>query len=170
MKSTVIIQIIFLEDNFYHIAGLHKLTDIKDLIDSRNKKLFFKSFFKKSCKDKIISRICNSVHFDEIVDRLKSIIAFESNLMNNCMNGKYIKFYENRLVFISRINYDYVLIITDDNGDSYHYFIKTKSNDESIIVSAFINNTDNYWKNQKLMILSKIDLNADNKIICIYKK
>ena len=157
MKSTVIIQIIFLEDNFYHIAGLHKLTDIKDLIDSRNKKLFFKSFFKKSCKD-------------EIVDRLKSIITFESNLMNNCMNGKYIKFYENRLVFISRINYDYVLIITDDNGDSYHYFIKTKSNDESIIVSAFINNTDNYWKNQKLMILSKIYLNADNKIICIYKK
>lgn len=170
MNSIVKIKLIFLEDNFFHIAGIQKLADIKEFIESRNKKLFFKSLFKKSCKDKTINQICSSLFFNDIVDRMNAIVKFDTLLKTYCADGKYIKFCKNKLLFTSMIEYDYVLIITDDENTQYHYFVKNKDNNESIIRSAFINSTDNYWKNQKLMLLRSIYLEEDNKLKCIYKK
>ena len=171
MNSIERIKLIFFEENFYHIAGIQKLDDINELFKNSNKSLFFKSLLKKTnATNKKVNLICSSIRFDEIIDRLESIMVFESNLKMHYDNGKYIKCYKGSLLFSSQIKYDYVFIINNNDDKQYHYFVKKKNNDEYVIESTFINDTDNYWKGQKLMILNKIDLEEDGKINNIFKK
>ncbi len=103
LENNIKFKLFFKAENFVHIIGLHKLTDLK-LTEQYSAKVLFKKFLNGDITDELIksstnySKIQNRIcYFESIVDMLnkentKIIINYDKTLVNDSklINTKYI--------------------------------------------------------------------------------
>ncbi len=104
LENGIQFTIFFKPNNFYHLVGLHKLTDIKRTFDGKAHDKIFKDILSGKIsttaieKSVFYNRICNRItYFEQIADMLdkeksKIIIDFNPSLIpgTDLLNTKYI--------------------------------------------------------------------------------
>lgn len=151
--KTTNLTITFNEENFCHLAGLHKLKDMYHL--KRNATINFNKILDGSLTYKELSR---SPHIHEIEDRLRVLSKLEFILEHESTNWKYCQ--ENS-PFYSKIRADFLIEHKDEKAISY-IFIK-KDNSECLYScnSCFEFKRYDYTKNQiRLTLLEKKKLSV----------
>lgn len=124
------IQLNFSKIEFYHICGLHKLSDILEL-SNPNKSQIFDDIF----DGKITSELCKkSTHYSEIDER----IALIENLENFLDSNKTIFKFNNLTNTFSLIEADYILKNSDTYKNMYVFISKEGKNSNTYFCrSAF---------------------------------
>ncbi len=161
-NSETEIDLVFLNKNFVHVAGINKLSDIwtNDISAS--------SFYRLLTNDDNYKRIViSSQMFNIIVGRLRSIIDLKDNL-EDVENNRHIKFVRRDSQYHTSIKYDY-LIISHFGNDSYHYFLRLSGNSnnrkECVLISTFIENARDYSIGQQQMtLLRKSIVELENNV------
>lgn len=167
-----LINLVFLERNFVHFAGIEKLVDVALVATTPN--IYNKLAKNDEESNKIKEQLVASKYFDEIVGRLYSIIYLHDNF-KNAGNNKHYKFVSKIYGNYTSIEYDFI-IKCDFEGDTYYYFLRydeTASNKtQCVIVSLFIDNLKDYAFGQAyLTLLEKNETNkVSNETTIIYKK
>lgn len=158
-NNVIDIELIFLEVNFVHMAGLDKLIDIT-FVTEANVSVLYKEF--KKNKNEFRKSLAASNYFNDIVGRLYSIIDLKDNF-NNAKDNKHYKFVQNVKPFYTQIKYEYH--IKSEYGDNtYYYFLRNRKNpnnpQEYVVVSTFIENELNYSAGQSFVtLLKKVEVN-----------
>lgn len=147
------IELVFLQKTFIHVAGINKLSDISFSTNTAHAALYRNIVRNEDYR----SQIASSVHFDDIVGRLYSIIDLKDNF-EDAENNRHFK-------FVKKVGHNYTLI--DYNffikseylEDTYYYFLRYSGNpnnqNECILISTFIENFKNYSIGQEPMTLLK---------------
>ena len=158
-NNVIDIELIFLEVNFVHMAGLDKLIDIT-FVTEANVSVLYKEF--KKNKNEFRKSLAASNYFNDIVGRLYSIIDLKDNF-NNAKDNKHYKFVQNVKPFYTQIKYEYH--IKSEYGDNtYYYFLRNRKNPNNpqkyVVVSTFIENELNYSAGQSFVtLLKKVEVN-----------
>lgn len=158
-NNVIDIELIFLEVNFVHMAGLDKLIDIT-FVTETNVSVLYKEF--KKNKNEFRKSLAASNYFNDIVGRLYSIIDLKDNF-DNAKDNKHYKFVQNVKPFYTQIKYEYH--IKSEYGDNtYYYFLRNRKNpnnpQEYVVVSTFIENELNYSAGQSFVtLLKKVEVN-----------
>ncbi len=146
--KTTNLTITFNEENFCHLAGLHKLKDMNHL--KRNATINFNKILDGSLTYKEIS--C-SAHIHEIEDRLRVLSKLEFILDHENTNWKYCQ--ENS-PFYSKIRADFLIEHKDENAISYIFIKENNSECHHSCNSCFEYKRYDYTKNQtRLTLLEK---------------
>lgn len=161
-NKVVDLELIFLEVNFVHLAGLDKLTDIT-FVTEANPNVLYKEFKKNNNESR--KALAASTYFKDIVGRLYSIIDLRDNF-DNAKDNKHYKFIQNIKPFYTQIKYEYQ-IKSEYEGDTYYYFLRNRNNPknphEYVIVSTFIENELDYATGQSFVtLLKKVEVDKTN--------
>lgn len=156
------LELIFLEVNFVHMAGLDKLIDITFVAEA-NPNVLYKEFKKNN--NEFRKTLAASNYFGNIVDRLYSIIDLRDNF-DNARDNKHYKFVQNIRPFYTQIKYEYQ-IKSEYGDDTYYYFLRNRQNpknpSEYVLVSTFIENKLDYAAGQSFVtLLKKVEVNKTN--------
>lgn len=160
--KVVDLELIFLEVNFVHMAGLDKLIDITFVAEA-NPNVLYKEFKKNN--NEFRKTLAASNYFGNIVDRLYSIIDLRDNF-DNAKDNKHYKFVQNIRPFYTQIKYEYQ-IKSEYGDDTYYYFLRNRKNlknpSEYVLVSTFIENKLDYAAGQSFVtLLKKVEVNKTN--------
>lgn len=149
----------FKAEHFYHLIGLHKLTDIPQLKGGTS------VIFNLILNDEITySDISKSSFFDEINKRIEYFCQLEKMLDNN----EIIISFNANAVKGSRINADYLIYL--DSDIVYHFFAsryKDKNKNKVFGRSFFVREDNNYINGQrkyKVICKEKINLSTNTRI------
>lgn len=154
-KKAYQITIRFSEDEFFHLAGLHKLTDIANTFPVRRKETIHKILAKKLSLDKIQQ----SEFFEEIALRLETFASLEDILDSNEIVFKYNKRYNPT----SYVDADYLLATLFLMRDTYIFLAKDEKNDCYFCRSLFPKNELDYTAGQTqyaLLYKEKVNLST----------
>lgn len=112
-NETKRIEINFEKKQFYHLAGLHYLTDIKGLLRGSPQNVF-----NKLIKDeKLRNIVTRSLHYCEIESRIENIANFQNTL------NRMTEIYKYRRPEWSNIDADYVIRSRSDGKTSYYFLV-----------------------------------------------
>lgn len=109
----------FEREDFYHLAGLHKLKDISQ-IQGRKHTSVFQDIIEGNISHIVITK---SVSYDEVENRLIPLMNLQHAMENNQMIFQYL---ENKIMF-SNIKADY-LVKYVDNGSVVFLFLAERAN------------------------------------------
>ena len=154
-------NLVFSKSDFHHLAGLHKLRD-NDAIRTSEREQIFNSILNGDITEEKLKK---SDFFDEVVNRLPSLVKLEELLDSN----KLIFQFSDKSDPTTRINADYILKCIDDSGTVFVFIIEDNRNMRC--VSQFPMNKKDYSQFQAkytLLIKEKIDKN-NNKIVFSYR-
>lgn len=159
--KTHIIELVFSEVDFHHLAGLKKLDDIKVL--HKNRSLIFKEILKGRIT---IDTIKKSVKFSEIENRLQCLRDLESYL--DTVNDIYI--YDSRKNIGSKIPAEYLMKNMVNKTEVFYFTVR--NNGLFVGISFFPKDKKDYTDRQTKLVLlnkTKIDLTT-NKTTVLYRK
>lgn len=151
LENNIKFKLFFKAENFVHIIGLHKLTDLK-LTEQYSAKVLFKKLLNGEIPHKLIK---SSIHYSKIQNR---IFYFENIIdMLNKKNSKIIIDYDKTLVNDSKlINTKYILYKTID-GSYLMLTIGDKGNGE-YPETLFFELTKKYISSQTLLDILDIEI------------
>jgi hypothetical protein len=155
------------EENFIHLLGLHKLTDIRLIQlfnDKNNKKVRTKHLIRRIKKEDITdSMVKASAFYKDITDRYENF-SYE-NLATLTYTSAIINF--NPSLVNSKIKSDY-LLFEEKPSDEYNYLgiAVDKKTQNRYIETFFHQTTDAYIRGQKIVKVKSFTLySPDNQII-----
>lgn len=166
------IEVIFKEENFPHIIGLHKLLDIKELNRLNKKTISGKNIYKKLKQGKIKNElILSSYYYKTIENRFKYFFKIEDLVFERVIYDF------DRTKLRSKIKADLVLYTIED--ELYIQLFLVKNNKGYYVPMTFIVEYDDryvrgqvYYNIKRLSIMEKgkeyeeyIYLDKDNEII-----
>ncbi len=134
-------RICFDKESFYHVAGLHYVSDIQSL---KNRKQANEKIFSGEING---AQIMRSVHYHEIANRLQGIARLERMIDEN----KIVFQFNTAIAHWSKIKAKYLL--ADDNG--MLVFLDGENND-LLPVSLFHPESKDYCTGQKRLTTLKI--------------
>lgn len=149
------IDLVFTPYEFHHLAGLHKLDDIKIL--HKDRRLVFKEILKRklTCDD-----INESSGFKSIQKRLELIVNLEHYL--DTVNS--IFKYDHKKNMSSKIRAEYVMKNTSSGNEVFYFAIKEKQ--AYVGVSLFAKDVKDYTDRQiKLKLLKKEKVHCESGIV-----
>lgn len=153
-----VIHLTFNEKDFFHLAGLHKLSDISDFHEARNK------YFERILAEELTeNELKQSKFYSEIEDRLWVIDHLQNILDSNVL---VFRFNRNRMLY-SEIHADYLLEKDLQPNTAYIFLVNRKTGKASAI-SCFTKQRRDYSENQEkwtLLYKEKIYLNSGEKDI-----
>ena len=161
------IEVTYKEENFAHLLGLHKLTDIQLVqfwTDKNNKTVKLKDVIKRIKKEKFTdSMVKSSVFYSKIADRYESF-SYE-NLTTLTYTDAVINFNPN--LINSKIKSDYLLFEEKTNKEYNHLGIALDSRTGSRYLETFFHEpTGKYIAGQTVVKVKGFALyNANNQII-----
>ncbi len=129
--KTVTVRVVFHKNHFFHLAGLHYLTDIQSLRGDREK------LFDKISQEKITeAEIQKSKFFGKIEQRLKLLANLESYFDSNDI----IFHYNEKVNNFSVIKADYLLENSD--GETTIFTFLAKNPDKDFFCRSFFPKAD----------------------------
>jgi hypothetical protein len=155
------------EENFIHLLGLHKLTDIQLIQlfnDKNNKKVQTRYIFSRIKKNKFTdSMVKASVFYNDIAERYENF-SYE-NLTTLTYTDAVVNF--NPALINSKIKSDYLLFEEKPNNGYNHLGIAIDmATQERYIETFFHQTTDMYIKGQQIVKVERFTLySQDNQII-----
>lgn len=145
------IDLKFKPASFFHLMGLHKLTDIKQLTNSKNPTTAYKNILNGFINQSIIEK---SMFYNQIQERLEKFLDIE-----NIMKSKIIIDFDYRLTpgASSKLMSKYILFKAYKDTNAHLCFkLDTKSQNFYAPETFIIQPTDYYIKNQVVYDVVKI--------------
>lgn len=171
-NNKYLLNLVVLERNFYHMAGLKYLSDVALAIETPN---FYSSIVVGGDEsENIKNQLVESRHFEKIVGRLYALIDLRDNFYN-AKDNKHYKFVGKGYGNYTSIEYDYI-IESEYKSTVYYYFLrydeKSENSNQCVIVSLFTKGIADLTKGQaRLTLLEKVEINKNtNKTTLIYRK
>ena len=167
LSNGMIINFTYKEENFIHLLGLHKLTDIQLIQlfnDKSNKKVQTKYIISRIKKGNFTDAMVKaSVFYPDIESRYESF-SYE-NLTTLTYTDAVINF--NPSLIKSKIKSDYLLFEERTNGEYNHLGIAEDNITKNRYIETFFHQTtDMYIKGQTVVKVKKFTLyTPDNQII-----
>lgn len=167
LSNGTIISFTYKEENFIHLLGLHKLTDIQLIQlfnDKSNKKVQTKYIISRIKKNKFTDTMVKaSVFYPDIESRYESFSY--DNLTTLTYTDAVINF--NPALIKSKIKSDYLLFEQKANNEYNHLGIAEDSNTKNRYIETFFHQTtDMYIKGQTIVKVKSFTLyTPDNQII-----
>lgn len=167
LSNGMIIDFTYKEENFIHLLGLHKLTDIQLIQlfnDKNNKKVQTKYIISRIKKNKFTDTMVKaSVFYSDIESRYESFSY--DNLTTLTYTDAIINF--NPALIKSKIKSDYLLFEQKANNEYNHLGIAEDSNTNNRYIETFFHQTtDMYIKGQTIVKVKSFTLyTPDNQII-----
>lgn len=167
LENGMSIDFKYKEENFIHLLGLHKLTDIQLIQlfnDKKNKKVKTNYIISRIKKEKFTdAMVKTSVFYKDIEERYKNF-SYE-NLTSLNYTDAVINF--NPTLIHSKIKSDYLLFEEKSNKEYNHLGIAyDKVTQNRYIETFFHQKTDMYIKGQKIVKVKAFKLySPDNHII-----
>lgn len=151
LENNIQFKLFFKPENFVHIIGLHKLTDLK-LTEQYSAKVLYKKLLNGDISNKLIK---SSANYKKIQNR---ICYFENiiDMLNN-KSAKIIINYDKSLVNDSKlINTKYILYKTID--ECYLMLTIGKNKNGEYPETLFLESTKKYISNQELLDIIDIKI------------
>lgn len=167
LSNGMIIDFTYKEENFIHLLGLHKLTDIQLIQlfnDKSNKKVQTKYIISRIKKNKFTDAMVKaSVFYSDIEARYESFSY--DNLTTLTYTDAVINF--NPLLINSKIKSNYLLFEQKSNNEYNHLGIAEDRNTKNRYIETFFHQTsDMYLKGQTIAKVKSFTLyTPDNQII-----
>lgn len=167
LDNGIHIEFTYKEENFIHLLGLHKLTDIQLIQffnDKNNKKVKTRYIISRIKKGKFTdSMVRSSIFYKNIASRYENFSY--KNLTTLTYTDVVINF--NPLVIKSKIKSDYILYEKTINNEYNHLCIAFNEKTQKRYIETFFHQpTDMYIKNQKIVKVKSFTLFApDNSIM-----
>ncbi len=167
LSNGTLIDFAYKEENFIHLLGLHKLTDIQIIQlfnDKTNKKVQTKYIISRIKKNNFTeSMVKSSVFYNDIAARYESFSY--DNLTTLTYTDAVINF--NPTLINSKLKSEYLLFEEKLNNEYNHLGIATDAKTNSRYIETFFHQpTDMYIKGQHVVKVKGFTLYApDNKII-----
>ena len=151
LESGMIIDFVYKEENFIHLLGLHKLTDIQLIQlfnDKNNKKVQTKYIISRIKKGKFTDAMVKaSVFYNNILSRYESFSY--DNLTTLVYTDAVIDF--NASLINSKIKSNYLLFEEKTNKEYNHLGIATDAMTKKHYIETFFHQTtDMYIRNQRI--------------------
>ncbi|WP_407429287.1 PBECR4 domain-containing protein [Treponema sp.] len=143
--NTILFELTFSKNDFYHLAGLHYLTDIRDLKNDRAK-IFDKLLADFDFSEKIVK----SDFYARIQERVNHLANLESIIDSN---KTVFKYNEKERPF-SKIKADF-LLKNKEEYENLFLFLAYRNESECFCRSFFPDNRVDYAENQITMSLLK---------------
>lgn len=157
LENEIKIHVRFEKGNFYHLLGLHKLTDLKTLCVPNAPSIVFKDI----CKTKIChADIIKSVHYEKIENRINSFYLFPELLTFDKSNKIIVDFDKNLLKKSELVNTKYILY---KRLDGVVHFTLGCKNAKIYPETFFYNATSTYLSSQKLLNIEQIEIISFDK-------
>ena len=156
--NTILFELSFSKNDFYHLAGLHYLTDIRNLKNDRAK-IFDKLLADFDFSEKIIK----SDFYGKIQERINHLANFESIIDSN---KTIFKYNETERPF-SKIKADF-LLKNKEEYENLFLFLAYRNESECFCRSFFPDNRVDYAENQITMSLlrkKKIYISTGEEIV-----
>lgn len=135
----------FKPDNFFHLIGLEKLTDLSILQDKSPKKVF-----KDLCNDRILHHdIQKSNHYSKIEDRVNNFYLIKSLLNFDESNKIIIDFDKSKLDFKTKLENTKYILYRRENPFIVHLTIGSK---ESLYPETYIVEKTNIYLSEQTML------------------
>ena len=167
LGNGMIIDFVYKEENFIHLLGLHKLTDIQLIQlfnDKNNKMVQTKYIISRIKKGKFTDAMVKaSVFYNNISTRYESFSY--DNLTTLVYTDAVINF--NSALINSKIKSDYLLFEEKENREYNHLGIATDTITKKHYIETFFHQaTDMYIKNQQIEKIKSFALyTPSNQII-----
>ena len=167
LSNGMIIDFTYKEENFIHLLGLHKLTDIQLIQlfnDKSNKTVQTKYIISRIKKNKFTdAMVKTSVFYPDIESRYESFSY--DNLTTLTYTDAVIDF--NPTLIKSKIKSDYLLFEQKTNNEYNHLGIAKDNNTKNRYIETFFHQTtDMYIKGQTIVKVKSFMLyTPDNQII-----
>ena len=167
LSNGIIIDFTYKEENFIHLLGLHKLTDIQLIQlfnDKSNKKVQTKYIISRIKKNKFTDAMVKaSVFYPDIKSRYESFSY--DNLTTLTYTDAVVNF--NPALINSKIKSDYLLFEQKTNNEYNHLGIAEDSITKKRYIETFFHQTtDMYIKGQAIVKVKSFTLyTPDNQII-----
>lgn len=154
-RKTIEKTLHFNHSNFFHLAGLHKLTDLNllDTTDENGRQLtpikVFENILTGELSDDFFK---NSVYYPLILDRLEIIISLQHYISNHRMMFNRIRYTPG-----SKIRWHWLMVFQDDNK-CFLFFSEEKNNANVLLpISAFFAREIDYAKGQSHYTVLKLN-------------
>lgn len=167
LGNGMIVDFVYKEENFIHLLGLHKLTDIQLIQlfnDKNNKTVQTKYIISRIKKGKFTDAMVKaSVFYNNISTRYESFSY--DNLTTLVYTDAVINF--NSALINSKIKSDYLLFEEKENSEYNHLGIATDAITKKHYIETFFHQTtDMYIKNQQVEKIKSFALyTPSNQII-----
>lgn len=167
LTNGMVIDFTYREENFIHLLGLHKLTDIRLIQlfnDKSNKKVQTKYIISRIKKNKFTDAMVRaSVFFPDIKSRYENFSY--NNLTTLTYTDAVINF--NPTLIKSKIQSDYLLFEKNANNEYNHLGIAQDSNTKNRYIETFFHQTtDMYISGQIIVPVKSFTLyTPENQII-----
>ncbi len=167
LANGMIVDFTYKEENFIHLLGLHKLTDIQLIQlfnDKSNKKVQTKYVISRIKKNKFTDAMVKASVFYENIEERYDNFSYE-NLTTLTYTDAIINF--NPLLINSKIKSDYILFEEKANNEYNHLGIGVDPQTKKRYIETFFHQpTDMYIKNQLIEKVKSFTLySPDNKVI-----
>lgn len=167
LSSGLVIDFIYKEENFIHLLGLHKLTDIQLIQlfnDKSNKKVHTKYIISRIKKGNFTDAMVKASVFYPIIKSRYENFSYE-NLTTLTYTDAVINF--NPTLIKSKIKSNYLLFEKKSNGEYNHLGIAEDSITKKRYIETFFHQpTGMYIKGQTIVKVKKFTLySPDNHII-----
>lgn len=150
LENGVKIKVYFEKKNFYHLLGLHKLTDIAILRNSPT------MVFKNICNGKIThKKIIKSVHFDKIENRFKYFHYLPIMLSKD---SKVIVDFNYKLLHKTRLKETRYILFRYIGNEGVIHFTLGKKKGEIYPETFFFDEGNQYIDNQDLLEIKNIEV------------
>ena len=169
LSSGMIIDFTYKEENFIHLLGLHKLTDIQLIQlfnDKSNKKVQTKYIISRIKKSNFTDAMVKaSVFYNDIADRYESFSY--DNLTTLTYTDAVINF--NPTLINSKIKSDYLLFEEKANNEYNHLGIAIDNKTNSRYIETFFHQTtDMYLKGQTIVNVKSFTLYTPNNQVIVH--
>lgn len=148
-KNLISVDIVFRDDDFFHMAGFQYLKDIRLSVQFPKKKAIH-LILASEIKETDINKSANFLEL--IKPRLEAIIQLERMLDNNFTS--YV-FNTNSLPFHTKINADFLLSGNEKSDLVFLFTKKEIENGQYVCSSGFTFGERDFRKNQKSIVLLK---------------
>lgn len=166
LENDIKIEVVYKEENFPHLIGLHKLKDIQLIQffnDKSNKKVNVKTVIRRIKNSNFTSEMVrSSKFFEKIKDRYENF-SYDNLTTLNYTDA--IVDFNSRLIH-SKLKSDYLLFEKKKKGYNYMAVAYDRKSDNRYIETFFNESTDKYIHKQKVLKVEKFTLYDEcNKVI-----
>lgn len=154
-RKTIEKTLRFHHSNFFHLAGLHKLTDLNllDATDANGRQLTPVKVFEKILTGELSNAFLKkSIYYPLILDRIEIILSLQHYISNHRMMFHRICYTPG-----SKIRWHWLMVF-QDNNKCFLFFSEEKNNANVLLpISAFLASEIDYAKGQNHYTVLKLN-------------
>lgn len=144
LENGLSLRVVFKREQFYHLAGLHKLEDLPEL--AINKRMSAGAIYKRIIRGELTEKhLKKSSFYFKVEQRIKQFA-----LVKSLLNAQVVIDFDDKLLSEAKLKADYLLFKRLDSGAYLHLALRI-TGEISAPISFFYEQSKMYITGQKLL-------------------